>query len=136
MAKVIYYFLSMIRDRKWLNHQLDQFHPYNYLQELYLEHNKLKTLPDSLCKLVNLKTLTLSHNKLKHLPEDIGLLKSLHTLNIEENPVTKLPKSFYKLSQLTVLHLNCDQFCYPPSEVVKNGIEAIIKYICAGKFQL
>lgn len=101
------------------------------LQELYLEHNKLKTLPDSLCKLVNLKTLTLSHNKLKHLPEDIGLLKSLHTLNIEENPVTKLPKSFYKLSQLTVLHLNCDQFCYPPSEVVKNGIEAIIKYICA-----
>ncbi|XP_066256421.1 E3 ubiquitin-protein ligase LRSAM1-like isoform X2 [Euwallacea similis] len=101
------------------------------LEEFYLDNNKLKSLPNSLCNLVNLKCLGLSSNKLKLLPEDIGNLSSLKMLNLEGNDMLKqLPKSICKAKLLSNLCLDSENFVYPPSNVVANGLEALMDYIC------
>ncbi|XP_066147793.1 E3 ubiquitin-protein ligase LRSAM1-like isoform X2 [Euwallacea fornicatus] len=101
------------------------------LEEFYLDNNKLKSLPNSLCNLVNLKCLGLNNNKLKLLPDDIGNLSSLKMLNLEGNDMLKqLPKSICKAKLLSNLCLDSENFVYPPSEVVANGLEALMDYIC------
>jgi len=43
-------------------------------------HNKLETLPDSLCNCIVLSFLHVEHNSLTHLPNEIGNLVNLDDL--------------------------------------------------------
>ena len=64
------------------------------LKELFLDHNKLKSIPNSMSHLRMLVRLDLSFNEIEELPSCIGSIISLYYLEIEGNKLlTKLPAS-------------------------------------------
>ena len=67
---------------------------------IYLEFRycPIKTIPDSVCNLITLKTLNLYGSDLESLPTDIGNLTNLENLNIAHTKITELPSSIYNLS--------------------------------------
>lgn len=73
---------------------------YDFLQRLYLCHNKLETIPASIVKLTQLKVLDISSNMLKELPEELGLLYHLRYLFFFDNNISSLPQKFGGLFQL------------------------------------
>lgn len=104
-------------------------------QELYLDQNQLKKLPDAICNLHNLTILNVAHNSLKTLPENIGNLKNLKFLSLNGNKhLKRLPKSICNARRLVSLEVDCERFIYPPSEIMEEGTEAVMKYICNGNF--
>lgn len=74
------------------------------LEALHLDHNELRTLPDSLGKLSHLRCLSCCDNKLVSLPSTIGLLQRLETLDAHNNSLTELPISLWNCSSL--MHIN------------------------------
>lgn len=65
----------------------------------------LKTLPHSLRKLTWLNDLYVQGNKISHIPEWLGELSELQSLLLFDNPIETLPKSLSQLSQLETLFL-------------------------------
>jgi E3 ubiquitin-protein ligase LRSAM1 len=101
------------------------------LKELYLNDNQLKKLPETICNLSSLVVLNVANNSLKALPQNLGHLKKLKLLSLNANKHLKhLPKSICQAQRLTTLELDPDRFVYPPSEVVAQGAEAILRYVC------
>ncbi|KAG1739309.1 hypothetical protein EDB19DRAFT_1711525 [Suillus lakei] len=74
------------------------------LQTLKLDHNELRTLPDSLGELSHLMHLSCCDNKLVSLPSTIGLLQRLETLDAHNNSLTELPVSLWNCASL--IHIN------------------------------
>ncbi|KAG1751292.1 uncharacterized protein EDB91DRAFT_598835 [Suillus paluster] len=74
------------------------------LQTLKLDHNELRTLPDSLGELSHLIHFSCCDNKLVSLPSTIGLLQRLETLDAHNNNLTELPVSLWNCASLT--HIN------------------------------
>ncbi|OUM62990.1 hypothetical protein PIROE2DRAFT_10566 [Piromyces sp. E2] len=82
------------------------------LKELYIDANKLKTLPDtidgnnlvtlpdSIGDLENLKEL----NELVILPDSMGDLKNLKILHLENNSFKTIPPSVTNLENLVIIH--------------------------------
>lgn len=64
----------------------------NNLQQLGLEENLLKTLPEEIESLKNLLTLKISSNQLETLPDSLGQLSSLENLVLDRN---KLKSSMF-----------------------------------------
>ncbi|XP_018574898.1 E3 ubiquitin-protein ligase LRSAM1-like isoform X2 [Anoplophora glabripennis] len=101
------------------------------LQEFYVNNNEIKKLPENMCKLSNLRIFEVSNNILKLLPETMGNLVSLTYLNICGNKhLTSLPKSLSNCQRIQMLDLDSKGFIYPPSIVVENGTEAILRFLC------
>ncbi|VDM42769.1 unnamed protein product [Toxocara canis] len=73
------------------------------LEDVYLDHNMLSTLPDSLTSCGQLTTLDVSQNDLCSLPKQIGDLEQLSELCIAENRIAALPDSIGRLKKLTLL---------------------------------
>ena len=77
------------------------------LQILNLSHTKIKSLPQSLFKLVQLRKFILRSCELfKELPAEIGELCHLEVLDLEETEITKLPVTVGKLTNLTSLKVS------------------------------
>lgn len=76
---------------------------YDFLQKLYLCHNKLEVVPKSITKLNQLKVLDLSSNMLRELPEELGLLYRLRYLFFFDNNISMLPQKLGGLFQLDFL---------------------------------
>ncbi|KAG1736282.1 hypothetical protein EDD22DRAFT_959779 [Suillus occidentalis] len=70
------------------------------LQALKLDHNELRTLPDSLGELSHLIQLSCCDNKLVSFPSTIGLLQRLKTLDAHNNSLTELPVSLWNCASL------------------------------------
>ena len=60
---------------------------------LVLTDNKIKELPDKICKLKKLESLLISKNQLTTLPKQIYLLKNLKTLIAIENNFSEAEKA-------------------------------------------
>lgn len=76
------------------------------LQELWLDHNQLQSLPSEIGQLSNLTCLDLSENKLEYLPEEIAGLESLTDLHLSSNILETLPDGIGKLDKLTILKVD------------------------------
>jgi internalin A len=61
------------------------------LTKLYLSHNRLTTVPESIAKMKNLMELDLSSNQLTTVPESIARLQNLEILRLEDNPIENPP---------------------------------------------
>ena len=77
------------------------------LQILNLSHTEIKSLPQSLFKLVQLQKFILRGCELfKELPAEIGELCHLEVFDLEETEITKLPVTVGKLANLTSLKVS------------------------------
>lgn len=89
-------------------------------KQLYLNHNRLASLPSSICFFSNLELLDISNNGLTVICEDIIGLRKLKTLIAKNNRLDEfsLPKEFGSL-QLEVLNLSGNRFEEIPLQFVK-----------------
>lgn len=76
------------------------FTTYAHLTVLYLPHNQLTYLPESIKELQQLLVLDVSFNKIRYLPREIGLLRKLKELWIFENLLESVPWEMFQLKQL------------------------------------
>jgi Leucine-rich repeat (LRR) protein len=82
------------------------------IQELDLDHNQLTgTIPDSISKLVKLKSLDLSHNQLSgKIPPGLGELTQLTKLDLSNNNFEgDVPISLGNLTNLKKLNLDSNE---------------------------
>ncbi|OCH91705.1 adenylate cyclase-like protein [Obba rivulosa] len=70
------------------------------LQTLRVDHNSLRTLPDSLGSLTMLKHLSCSNNQLYALPTSIGRLQRLEVLEAHNNDLAELPATLWNCASL------------------------------------
>ncbi|KAG0319067.1 hypothetical protein BGZ99_005325 [Dissophora globulifera] len=77
------------------------------LRELYMDHNDIKVVPDSLLKLTKLDVLDLSYNSISsfHAAFKLKKLKNLRRLNLDHNMLTDI-SPVYKLKALRELRMN------------------------------
>ncbi|KAK2808087.1 Glucose-repressible alcohol dehydrogenase transcriptional effector [Emmonsiellopsis sp. PD_5] len=105
------------------------FH-YTFLDKLYLNHNKLKSLPPAIGQLKNLTHLDLSGNELTELPEEIGMLINLKKLLLFDNNIHLLPYEMGYLFQLDTLGIEgnplADVF---KSRIMQEGTKSLITYL-------
>jgi CCR4-NOT transcription complex subunit 6 len=100
---------------------------YNFLQKLYLNHNKLMVVPSSITKLTQLKVLDLSDNMLNELPPELGQLFSLRYLFVFDNKIQSLPYEFGSLFQLEVLGVEGNPINEQTREILaKEGTRGVI----------
>ncbi|KAK3610727.1 hypothetical protein CHS0354_028120 [Potamilus streckersoni] len=92
----------------------DEFEKVPNLSKVYLNENKLESLPDSICKLRHLKCLKLTGNLLVTLPKEFGEISALETLCLEENKLTKLPGTLGLLGSLQHLELESNNISELP----------------------
>ncbi len=76
------------------------------LEELWLNHNKLSSLPGSFGDLTALRVLKLDYNMLSNLAESFGNLTALRVLGLSHNELSSLPGSFGGFTALEGLDLN------------------------------
>ena len=107
-----------------LNNQLkslpDSVGKLQELRSLWVFNNQLKSLPDSVGKLQNLFQLRVFNNQLKSLPDSVGKLqKNLLYLWVFNNELTSLPDSVGKLQNLLFLYASNNQLKSLPDSVGK-----------------
>jgi Leucine-rich repeat (LRR) protein len=88
------------------------------LTHLYLYRTKIKTLPEAVCNLPNLKKLRLLRcAELEVLPDSIGNVRSLESLYIRGSKITALPESIGNLSSLYSLVLQYTDIASLPDSI-------------------
>ncbi|TBU25159.1 adenylate cyclase-like protein [Dichomitus squalens] len=75
------------------------------LESLYIDHNSLRSLPESLGGLSKLKHLSCSNNHLFTLPSSLGRLQWLEVLEAHNNDLSELPMSLWNCSSLQVINV-------------------------------
>ncbi|XP_071374199.1 leucine-rich repeat-containing protein 58 [Centroberyx affinis] len=89
-------------------------------KQLYLNHNRLASLPSTVCLFSNLEFLDISNNGLSVICEDVTRLTKLKTLVAKNNRLDEfsLPKEFGSM-QLEVLNFSGNRFEEIPLQCVK-----------------
>ena len=80
------------------------------LEELILSDNKLETISIVIAELVKLKTLWIYGNPFKRFPEAVCKLEQLEDLDVTRCQLSGLPSSFASLRNLLELHLGDNAF--------------------------
>lgn len=91
---------------------------YPFLTSLYLNNNRLETLPKSIGELRHLTHLDVSQNALSELPAEIGMLVNLKSLWVFDNNLQSLPNEIGYLHQLDMLGIDGN----PLDEHLKNYV--------------
>jgi len=84
------------------------------LKGLSLEFNQLQTIPDEISNLKSLKYFYLNYNNLHTLPDGMGGLSSLKELSIAHNDIFNLPKSLKNLKNLNYICLRGTRITQAP----------------------
>ena len=94
------------------------------LQILDLSHTRVRSLPQSISRLVQLqKFLLRSCELLVQLPSEVGDLSNLKVLDLEGTEITNLPLDIGRLTNLTCLKVS---FCGYNASSIKNNQQKIM----------
>ncbi len=80
-----------------------------YLYSLWIDHNKLKELPNTIGKLIQIRFLYIDHNELEILPDQLTNMKKLWVLHAGYNKFETLPEVFTTMKVLLLVHINNNQ---------------------------
>ncbi|KAI0267046.1 hypothetical protein BC834DRAFT_822775 [Gloeopeniophorella convolvens] len=75
------------------------------LEELILDCNKFRTIPESLGELTQLHTFSCSDNLLDSLPASIGRLQRLERLDVHNNNLAEIPSALWACSSLERINM-------------------------------
>lgn len=108
----------------------DMFEHLGSVENLILDSNQIRVLPEGVGSLSNLVHLSIKNNLLDELPATIGKLQRLQMLSISGNNLPALPTQIWLCSQLTVLNASSNllhDFPDPPltSAAVEPGLEEL-----------
>lgn len=109
---------------------------------LLFSHNRLKALPETLIRFINLRSLDISSNQLTHLddclvslknlanlvarnnllddnsfPKDFGTMQTLEEINLSGNRCTTIPPQILELENLRFLMMGANQVSVVPGAV-------------------
>ena len=84
---------------------------------LFLDNNRLTTLPDTIGNFHKLEVLFARNNQLTSLPDTVGNLKYLININLSNNQLTALPWCIGKLHHLRFLFLTHNQLRELPDSI-------------------
>lgn len=106
----------------------DIFEHLGGVENLVLDSNQIRVLPDGIGSLSNLVHFSIKNNILAELPSTIGNLQRLQTLQISGNNIASLPPQIWLCSSLITLNASSNllkDFPDPPlgSANVENGSE-------------
>ncbi|MCU0443509.1 MAG: leucine-rich repeat domain-containing protein [Microscillaceae bacterium] len=87
------------------------------LKVLYLQNNRLQTLPNTLAELQNLQTLNLMRNSFPDFPAIVCELQNLEDFNFSSNRLADLPEEIGNLSHLKYLHLSRNKLSRLPESL-------------------
>ncbi|CAB4057710.1 unnamed protein product [Lepeophtheirus salmonis] len=102
---------------------------YQVITRLDLSSNKLREMPQSVLKMVNLKFLSLAANKLESLPDydgmDNKLAKTyncprLEEIQLQDNRLDTLPAAIFSLESLITLDASNNKLQYLPQDIWKS----------------
>lgn len=87
------------------------------LKELNLNINKIGAFPSSMAKIKSLEKLLLNNNHLTSFPEIITQIVNLSELHLMTNKISTIPASIENLQQLTYLTVSNNRLLQLPNEV-------------------
>ncbi|OMJ22784.1 Glucose-repressible alcohol dehydrogenase transcriptional effector [Smittium culicis] len=103
---------------------------YSFLTKLYINHNQLTFIPDSISKLTNLEVLDVSGNILTSIPPLLGICCKLKELLLFDNRIVDIPFELGNLYQLETLGLEGNPISDPIRGILqKEGTRAAIEYL-------
>ncbi|KAF2169644.1 hypothetical protein M409DRAFT_64705 [Zasmidium cellare ATCC 36951] len=106
------------------------FRHYPKLRKIYLNWNKLPTIPPQIGQMRYLTVLDLSMNQLDYLPPEIGMLTNLKRLLLFDNRLEDLPFEMGSLFQLEMLGLEGNPMRQDYKDrLVEHGPQELIRYL-------
>lgn len=103
---------------------------YDFLESLYLNNNKLSSVPSIICKLTGLRVLDLSNNKINEVPPELGLSFNLRFLYLFDNNIKTLPNEFGNLIELIFLGIEGNPLDLKYANLLaEKGTKELISYI-------
>ncbi|KAG2374898.1 hypothetical protein C9374_010272 [Naegleria lovaniensis] len=89
------------------------------LQDLFLSHNSITEIPDSIGDLPLLKSLILDNNHISQIPYSISKLKHLTELDLNHNRISEFPDALLELESLHSLDISSNLLNTIPLDVSK-----------------
>ena len=128
---------SLLVRQDWLNMDLSgqgflsiapQLCSYNFIQELFVNSNKLRSIPASIGQLRQLRHLDASFNMIESLPVELGMCTYLKTLLLFSNRLRDLPSELGTLHLLDTLGIegNNDFDQQLKSELIEYGTRHVV----------
>ncbi|XP_005099902.1 leucine-rich repeat protein soc-2 homolog [Aplysia californica] len=108
---------SFLADGNDLSTLPEDFGDLTHLQELCLCENNLTVLPETLCRLKDLKILKVRANSLRQLYSEIGQNTFLEVISVDENRLKRFPATIGLLKKLRILEANDNKIETLPSTV-------------------
>lgn len=87
--------------------------------------NKIRSIPEDIHRLKNLKRLVLFDNKVEKVSEKLSTLSKLKYLDLRNNLLTDISEKIANMTSLEELFLEDNPFDLLPPEIVSRGIQAI-----------
>lgn len=107
----------LVLDRLKLRTIPEEVFEMNNLKELHLYGNLLDSIDPRIARLQSLEKLYIGRNNLKTLPKEIAQLKNLKLLSAQYNEIDSLPAEIGQLVNLEQLILNQNELRYLPNEI-------------------
>lgn len=102
---------------------------YDFLESLYLNNNKLTSVPSVIKKLRGLRVLDLSHNRITEVAPELGLCYNLRYLYLFDNNIKTLPNEFRNLIELLFLGIEGNPIDLKIANLIaEKGTKALISY--------
>lgn len=99
----------------------------DYIEQLYISQNNLKTIPKDILKLKNLRYLNISNNRLSEIPEYFINMPKLSKLFLSDNCFSTFPTVLLKSKQLKAISLGNNNISALPTDFIKNNC---LNYLC------